>query len=178
VGLHYGKSVSGRPCRRGGECCRRDDTRAWRAMSGRATASDETRRRRSRTATRRDGQRFARRVHACMSWYTMIYDNIGLAPGPGLICRGKGTETAFAGFLSSLWKLVSAGLYVSSSVCLTNSSAGTVYSSPTPVYEHHRDSRQVYSAAVLVHCYGATQVLTTIHQRSNHRAGHGYVTWT
>ena len=35
--------------------------------------------------TRRDGQRFARRVHACMSWYTMIYDNIGPTPGPGLI---------------------------------------------------------------------------------------------
>ena len=88
VGLHYRKPVSGRPksgCRRGGECRRRDDTRAWRAMSGRATASDETRRRRSRTATRRDGQRFARRVHACMSWYTMIYDNIGPTPGPGLI---------------------------------------------------------------------------------------------
>jgi hypothetical protein len=35
--------------------------------------------------TRRDGQRFARRVHACMSWYTSIYDTIGHTPGPGLI---------------------------------------------------------------------------------------------
>lgn len=63
VGLHYGKPVSGRPKSgwRGGECCRRDDTRAWRAMSGRATASEETSRRRSRPhQTRRATIRQAR----------------------------------------------------------------------------------------------------------------------
>lgn len=68
--LHYRKPVSGRPksgCRRPGDSLRGDE---------KATISDRT---------RRDGQRFARRVHACMSWYTMIYDNIGPTPGPGLI---------------------------------------------------------------------------------------------
>ena len=49
--------------------------------------------------TRRDGQRFARRVHACMSWYTMIYDNIGPTPGTD---RGKGTESAYAAFFRGI----------------------------------------------------------------------------
>lgn len=70
VGLHYGTSVSGRPkstCRRGGQCSRRDDSRARRAMSGRATASDETRGRRSRTARDRTGNDSPGAcMHACL----------------------------------------------------------------------------------------------------------------
>ena len=106
--------------------------------------------------TRRDGQRFARRVRACMSWYTMIYDDIGLAPSPGLI-EAKVQRVLL---LASHHRVGSRFLpaYMSRlSVC--SAQVLVLYSSPTPVYEHHLDSRQVYSTSVLPHhyCYGTTQ---------------------
>jgi len=79
VGLHhYGKSVSGRPksgCRRGSECCRR----RYPSLASNERSGDSLRREENTTIsdrTRRDGQRFARRVHACMSWYTKTNDEI------------------------------------------------------------------------------------------------------
>ena len=75
VGLHYRKPVSGRPksgCRRGGECRRRDDTRAWRAMSGRR--QPQRRREGDDLGPHETRRATIRQARACM--HVLVYDDI------------------------------------------------------------------------------------------------------